>query len=110
MDSTHGDVFVVMPFGRKTFFGPLGPITMDFDEVYDELIRPAVTELGWTVSRIDDLSAPGVISEQYLRRLFEASVVIADVTMPNANVFYELGIRHAISTGLTVMIAADGTQ
>lgn len=109
MDKTEREVFVVMPFGEKMFIGPAGTHRMDFDQVYRDLIRPSVELIGWTAARIDDQSAPGVITEQYLRRLFEASVVIADVTMPNGNVFYELGIRHAISTGLTVMIAVEGT-
>jgi 3',5'-cyclic AMP phosphodiesterase CpdA/tetratricopeptide (TPR) repeat protein len=109
MDKTDREVFVVMPFGEKHFLGPTGTLQMDFDRVYRELIKPAAESIGFTVSRIDDLSVPGVITEQYLRRLFEAAVVIADVSMPNGNVFYELGIRHAISTGLTVMIALEGT-
>lgn len=109
MDKFEREVFVVMPFGEKVFIGPTGTHRMDFDQVYRELIRPSAESIGWSAARIDDESAPGVITEQYLRRLFEASVVIADVTMPNGNVFYELGIRHAISTGLTVMIAVEGT-
>lgn len=110
MDASNQEVFVVMPFGAKSFLWRGSQVTMDFDRVYHDLIRPALDPKRWTVNRIDDLSAPGSISEQYLRRLFEAAVVVADVTMPNGNVFYELGIRHAISTGLTVLIAAEGTE
>jgi 3',5'-cyclic AMP phosphodiesterase CpdA/Tfp pilus assembly protein PilF len=100
------EIFVVMPFGTKS----LGTLSIDFDHIYHELIRKAGEEAGWRVTRIDEVAAPGPISEQYLQRLFQASIVIADVSMPNGNVFYELGIRHAISTGLTLMTALDGTQ
>jgi tetratricopeptide (TPR) repeat protein/predicted phosphodiesterase len=109
MERIEQEVFVVMPFGEKLFLGAAGARRMDFDHVYRELIRPSVESIGWTAARIDEESVPGVITDQYLRRLFESAVVIADVTMPNGNVFYELGIRHAISTGLTVMIAVEGT-
>lgn len=110
MENQDREVFVVMPFGRKSFTIADTPVEIDFDRVYRELICPASGAAGWHVNRIDELSSPGVISEQYLKRLFAASVVIADVTMPNGNVFYELGIRHAISTGLTLMIALEGTR
>jgi hypothetical protein len=106
MADESDEIFVVMPFGIKA----LGARAIDFDHVYRELIRRAGQEAGWRVTRIDEIAALGPISEQYLQRLFQASIVIADVTMPNGNVFYELGIRHAISTGLTLMTALKGTQ
>jgi 3',5'-cyclic AMP phosphodiesterase CpdA/tetratricopeptide (TPR) repeat protein len=111
MNGQGREIFVVMPFGKRSLGGTRrAPRTIDFDRVYRDLIRAAGLDAGWLVERIDELSSPGVISEQYLQRLFDAPIVIADVTMPNANVFYELGIRHAISTGVTLMTALEGTQ
>jgi 3',5'-cyclic AMP phosphodiesterase CpdA len=103
------EVFVVMPFGIKHFSLNHEAVEMNFDRVYKDLIYPAVESAGLRVNRIDELAMPGIITEQYLQRLFEAAIVIADVTMPNGNVFYELGIRHAVSTGLTLLIAHEGT-
>jgi 3',5'-cyclic AMP phosphodiesterase CpdA/tetratricopeptide (TPR) repeat protein len=110
MGSSEREIFVVMPFARKLINVRGAPLEFDFDRVYNELIRPAGEEAGWQVTRIDKLSLPGAIGEHYLQRLFEAPVVIADVTMSNENVYYELGIRHAISSGLTLLIARDGTD
>lgn len=111
MKNRGREIFVVMPFGKRSFRGLYGAhLAIDFDLVYRDLIRAAGLDAGWNVTRIDELSSPGIISEQYLRRLFDAPIVIADVTMPNGNVFYELGIRHAIATGITLMTALEGTQ
>ena len=47
--------------------------------------------------RADDIAAPGVIHTQIIQRLFEAPLVIADLSLHNANAFYELAIRHMVS-------------
>ncbi len=104
------EIFVVMPFGKRVLVEKGVEEQIDFDSIYNDLIRPAGHRIGWQVTRIDEVVRPGPISDQYLRRLFEAPVVIADVSMPNSNVFYELGIRHSISTGLTLLTALEGTS
>jgi hypothetical protein len=48
------------------------------------------------VERADQIAAPGSISSQVINRLWEAPLVIADMTLHNANAFYELAIRHAV--------------
>lgn len=98
-------LFVVMPFGTKS----IGGDPYDFDAVYGLLIRPAATEAGWEVSRIDESPAVGAISQHYLREVLFADLVLAEISAPNANVFYELGLRHAVSASGTVLIAKSGT-
>jgi hypothetical protein len=46
------------------------------------------------VQRADEITAPGSISAQVIIRLHSAELVIADMSLENANAFYELGIRH----------------
>ena len=41
----------------------------------------------------------GSIHEDMFRELVMADIVVADVSLHNANVFYELGIRHAVRPG-----------
>jgi hypothetical protein len=98
-------LFVIMPFGSLAVPSGSGPSPTDFDAVYDRLIRPAGLTENFTVLRIDEVATPGAISEQYLHELFTAEIVVADVSAPNPNVFYELGIRQAMRTGPTVLIA-----
>jgi 3',5'-cyclic AMP phosphodiesterase CpdA len=101
-------LFVIMPFGRKQDLRP--GLLLDFDKTYQTLIRPAAEAARWTPLRIDEVTDTGLISDHYLRELFAAEMVLADVSLPNANVYYELGIRQAIATGGTVLIAFTGAH
>lgn len=101
-------LFVIMPFGVKSVVHGAGE-SINFDDVYRRIIRAAGESSGWVVVRIDELTEVGPITDQYLREIFAADLVLADISAPNANVFYELGIRQAISPGGTILIAHKGT-
>jgi hypothetical protein len=77
-----------------------------FKRVLDELIRPAVahSSLGLRVVRADDIHRPGSFIRDVVEYLAGAHTVIVDLTGQNANVFYELGVRHALSPR-TILIA-----
>lgn len=94
-------VFVVRPFGIKQ--------GIDFDLVQDRLIDPAVKQLGIEGGTTGELLAQGNIRTDMFEQLLIADLVIADISIHNANVFYELGVRHALRDRHTVLIrsAAD---
>jgi hypothetical protein len=85
--------FVVMPFGRKQ--GPDGR-WLDFDSIYYDLIRPALEAAGFEAFRADEESVSGDILTDMFQELLLADLVIADLSIDNANVFYELGVRHSM--------------
>ncbi len=98
--------FVLMPFGSK----PDGQgREIDFDAVYQELIAPAVEAAGLDVIRADEEIAGGVIHKPMFERLLLCEYAVADLTTANANVFYELGVRHAMKPFSTTMIFAEGS-
>lgn len=84
--------FVVMPFGRKP--GKDGQ-WIDFNAIYKDLIKPALELAGFEAFRADEATASGDILTDMFQELLLADLVIADMSIDNANVFYELGIRHA---------------
>ncbi len=84
--------FVIRPFGKKK---DLSGREIDFDWVHCELIAPALVAAGLSVAATGDADA-GSGHEQMLRSIIEADLVVCDVTLGNANVFYELGVRHAL--------------
>ncbi len=85
--------FVVMPFGRKQ--SPEGD-WIDFDQIYRQLIRPALIAAGFEPFRADEEKVTGDILTDMFQELLLADLVIADLSIDNANVFYELGVRHAM--------------
>jgi len=97
--------FVLMPFGRKPASGG-GMI--DFDAVYRELIAPAVSEADLEPLRADEEMTGGVIHKPMFERLILCKYAVADLTTANANVFYELGVRHAVRPGSTILLFAEG--
>ncbi|HET7715590.1 MAG TPA: TRAFs-binding domain-containing protein [Bauldia sp.] len=99
--------FVLMPFGRKPEGG--GRI-IDFDAVYAQVIAPAVTEAGMEVIRADQEQIGGTIHKPMFERLMLCDYAVADMTGANPNVYYELGIRHALRPRSTVIVFAEGTM
>ena len=97
--------FVLMPFGKKP--AAEGRL-VDFDAVYDQLIRPAIVAAGLEPLRADQEMTGGVIHKPMYERLILCEYAIADLTTANANVFYELGLRHAIRPASTVLLFAQG--
>jgi hypothetical protein len=81
--------FVVAPIGED------GTETRKrSDQVLKHIIRKAL-EPTYKVERADEIDKPGTITVQVVQRVFDADLVVADLSERNANVFYELAIRHA---------------
>ena len=86
--------FVIMPFGGW------------FDKYYIDIYIPAIESAGFEAKRADDLYRPGNIVNDIWTYTKEATVLLADLTNKNPNVFYELGLAHAI-TKPAVLITAS---
>ena len=97
--------FVIMPFGRKT---DAEGREIDFDLVYDDVIREPVERAGLECLRCDEIESAGSIHEDMFEQLATADVAVVDITNLNPNVFYELGARHALAKSVTVLIRKRG--
>lgn len=93
--------FVIMPFGKKK---DIDGCEVDFDSVYHELISKAVKELGVECERCDEMIGTGSIHKKMFQGIFDADVSVVDITSLNPNVFYELGVRHALHKHVTLVI------
>jgi tetratricopeptide (TPR) repeat protein len=93
--------FVAMPFGVKP--GPDDQL-IDFNRVYAEYIAPALTAAGLEVVRADEEQRAGDIRTDMFQELLIADLVVADLTLPNPNVWYELGVRHALRARGVVIV------
>ncbi|MBL8050303.1 MAG: hypothetical protein JNM46_03695 [Anaerolineales bacterium] len=84
--------FIVMPFGKKK--GSDGAL-YDFNAIYKKMIKPALEEAGFEPFRADEETASGDILTDMFQELLLADLVLCDLSIDNANAYYELGIRHA---------------
>jgi hypothetical protein len=83
--------FVVGPIGD-----PGSPARGHADWLLEEIIEPILEEhfKDFEVIRSDKISQPGMIDSQMINHLLDAELVIADMSLQNANAFYEMGLRH----------------
>jgi hypothetical protein len=91
VDAHRPTAFVVMQF------------TPEFDALYENVIQPTCKTFGYDTVRADDIFNNGLIIEDISRSIREASLIIADITPKNPNVFYEVGFAHAIGKPTILM-------
>src|SRR5512143_1104815 len=97
--------FVLMPFGTKP---DAGGGQIEFDAVYHQVFRPAVDAAGLHPVRADEEQVGGIIHKPMFERLLLCDYAVADLTWANPNVYYELGVRHALRPYSTVLTFAAG--
>ncbi len=94
--------FIIRPFGTKN--------DINFDEVEAKLIDPALNRLNITGRTTMEIRRQGNIRVDMFQKLLTADVIVADISIHNANVYYELGVRHALRGKHTFMIRAQGAD
>jgi MAP3K TRAFs-binding domain len=100
--------YVSIPFGLKENRETGG--TIDFNQIYRSVISPAVIEAGLTPIRGDELESGAIVHKALLEAVIGCDLFIADLTTANPNVMYELGIRHALRRGATVLVSSMTTR
>jgi tetratricopeptide (TPR) repeat protein len=109
--SVKPHAFVAMPFGKKPAWtdpndkSQTPPLLIDFDLVYRDYIKPALEMAGLEPFRADEEPAAGDIIPDMFQELLVADLVVADLTIDNPNVWYELGVRHALRARGVVLVA-----
>jgi hypothetical protein len=83
----------------------LMPFKEPFDTYFLSIIKPAVNAAKLESIRGDSLFRPSPIMADIWQMIQDAKVLVADLTEKNANVFYELGLAHAL--GKPVVLLAD---
>jgi hypothetical protein len=92
--------FIVRPFGTKN--------GIDFERVHRELIDPALRALDLGGGTTGEIVRQGNIREDMFQLLLTADLVVADISILNANVYYELGIRHGTRDKRTFLLRCKG--
>lgn len=102
---------MVMPFRRRKVegAGQGAPGELDCDALWDRVFLPVLDELGYLPIRAD-ADTGAVIVKDMFERLAYANLVLADVSLPNGNVYYEIGLRHAARQTGCVLVAASWSR
>lgn len=95
--------FVAAPFGKPK---PASGMVVDFSAIYELAVRPAVEDAGLEPVRGEDMVG-ALTQKDALSALLGSEVMIADITGANPNVLYQLGIRHALRPGGTLLLCAS---
>lgn len=97
LDGDWPDVFVLMPYTERLRL------------VYEDVLKRVVQSLGLRISRADDIVGIGPIMKDVWSAIHAARIVIADCTDNRPNVFYEIGLAHAIGKQ-TILISQSVTD
>ncbi|HYF93972.1 MAG TPA: Hsp70 family protein [Symbiobacteriaceae bacterium] len=87
--------FVLMPFAEA------------FRPIYQDHIRPVVQKAGFTCLRADEIRGTNIISQDIWENINRARLLIADLTGQNANVFYEVGLAHAVGKDVILLTQSN---
>lgn len=104
--------FMIMPYGTKSTGAAAGagaPDKVNFDRLWDAALRPAIDKAGYEPVRANEDIGALIITEM-IERLAISDLVLADVSIPNGNVYYEVGIRHAAQRQGCILTAADWSK
>jgi hypothetical protein len=93
----RGLVFVIMQFSSP------------YQELYKDVIQSVVEQFGLRAYHAGEVFTPGIILNDIVNGIAGAKIVIADITPPNQNVFYEVGYAHALKKP-TILLVERGKQ
>jgi len=83
--------FVLMPFDKE------------FDDIYEQFVCSALENAGYSTVRADDIRSQRNILNDIVELIVKSNIIVADVTAINPNVFYELGISHALGKNVILL-------
>lgn len=81
----YPDAFVVMPFNEPWS-----------DEVYTKMIKPGAEDAKFEPIRGDTIVRIGELNTNLWQQITQAGVIVADVSTPNPNVYFEIGLADAL--------------
>lgn len=91
MTDSRETCFVISPFGEP------------FDTYFEAVIKPSIESNGLFAVRGDSLYRPTTIVDDIWSEINAATILVAELTGRSPNVFYELGLAHAISKPVVLL-------
>ncbi len=81
----------------------LMPFVPELEPVYQRIREVTVLEQHLSCVRADDIDSTDIIIDEVWEKICQAQIIIADATGKNANVFYEMGLAHALGKDVIIL-------
>jgi hypothetical protein len=95
--------------GRRSSAFVVMDFSGEYDELYADVIQKACESQELDVKRADERYGPGLIIADIINDLNESKLVIAEISPPNPNVFFEVGYAYAVNKPV-ILLALKGTK
>lgn len=96
-NNSNLSIFVIMPF-TETWS----------DDTY-LILKDTCQDINANITRADEVLGSNIIIDDIISQIKKSNIIIADITVRNANVYYELGYAHALGKKV-ILIAQNGTE
>lgn len=108
---TQKTCFVIMAISDQSNNGKVVS-SIELKTKYNDLIKEALTKFdpSMEIVRADEVAMPGSITSDIIGRIIHSDIVIADISYPNPNVYYELALRHATRAGTIIIKDANSPK
>jgi hypothetical protein len=106
--ATRPKCFIAMPYGQK--IDTQRNIELDCNLVYQRMLIPALENAQLNYRRADEEIDTGLVLEPMIEWLADAELVIGDLATGNFNVGWELGLRHLLRRGQTLLVSPARTM
>ena len=94
--------FYITPIGDK-----LSPQYSKLEGLKENVLVPVLDGLGFELDVAHTIDSPGSISDQIFERIVNSELVIVNLTGLNANVMYELAVRHSFGKPCVMICETD---
>jgi hypothetical protein len=91
VEAERPKAFIVMQFSSP------------FNEVYSTVIKNVCASLSVDAVRADEILGPGIIIKDVIDRISDSQIVIADISAPNPNVYFEVGYALALKKPIILL-------
>jgi hypothetical protein len=105
--NVHFKDFTVSPRKPRAFV--VMQFSTPYNELYSEVIKPVCASEGIEAIRVDESFSNGLIISEINQMIDQSSIVIAEITPANPNVYYEVGYAHALRKP-TILVAERGCK
>ncbi len=92
-------IFVISQIGEKG-----SPERTRANDVFEYVITEVANEKGLEAKRVDRDPTPGVVTTQIVQGIINATLVVADLTGKNPNVYYELGVGNSFAKPTVLLV------